>query len=100
MASSKTVTLAKYGLTAALGAALSMTITTLTATTANVTTLNAGTATVQPASGSGILKVQSATGVSATGSILCLEDRLGVMKACTASGGRLDCDTDSRNFCS
>lgn len=42
MASTKTATLAKFGLGGvALGAVLSLTVTTLTATTANLTTVNA-----------------------------------------------------------
>ena len=51
MATSKTVTMAKYGLVGALGAVVSLTITTLTATTANITTGNITTANVQTLSG-------------------------------------------------
>lgn len=54
MASSKTATLAKYGLTAALGAAATLTITTFTATTANITTVNATTVTASTVSGSSL----------------------------------------------
>lgn len=60
MASSRTITLAKYGLTAALGAAASLTITTFTATTANLTTANITTANVTTLSGS-LLQVQNGT---------------------------------------
>lgn len=74
MATSKTGTLAQFGLAAvALGAVTSLTVTTFTSTTSNITTANITTANVQTLSGGNINALQAN----------------GVVKARTVSGAIL-----------
>lgn len=73
---------------------------TMTGTTAKFTgTMTGAKIEVRPATASGVLRIRSGVGPTATGGALCLERRNGIMDICFSSGGRVDCDPDTRGLC-